>query len=72
MCEHRPYLDAPSPTEEPKMLALSSRSLRWVGIAIATSIGALILAAGATHASGQTNPVPVKADISWQSVHPLV
>lgn len=54
------------------MLALSSRSLRWVAIAIATSIGALILAAGATHASGQTNPVPAKADISWQAVHPLV
>lgn len=72
MCEHRPYLDAPSHLEEPKMLAVSSRSLRWVGIAIATSIGALILAAGATHSTGQSHSVPAKADASWQSVHPLI
>jgi hypothetical protein len=70
MCEHRPYLDAASPIEEPKMLTRSSRWLRVAAVAVATAAGAFVLATGASQAMASQHPTQVKADVSWGSVHP--
>jgi hypothetical protein len=70
MCEHRPYLDAASRIEEPKMLARSSRWLRVAAVAVATAAGAFILATGAAQATAAPHVTQVKADSTWGAVHP--